>query len=410
MTMRRIGLIALLLMLTTLPGFAAGGATGLDALEVQVFGKKLGGPSVEARLARLERAFSVHSNPKLSASYRLSRLMNLQEKTSASQRHNLAVQAYNRGIDETQKGFSENAIISYRQAIQFDPGLIQAYNNLANLLLQKNLFDETVDLYKHGIRLRPNEPLLHRNLGVLYEKLGKIQEAVAEYEIYLKNTKQPDPPIKAIVDNYRANRKLGAGSPDYLAATTQSSEGRQLIWPQKLNPIKVFVKTTGLEQNFALPLIHMSLREWERATEGRLRFELIGTPEAANIVITLREGPLSDPVEDIGHTEYLMAESQFRRQQLNFVTITLNTGDPQTIKTLPPESRSEQIYRLSLHEVGHAVGIWGHSPDPADIMFTHPITSGLSSRDIRTVQLMYGLDSKNSKNAMAPSAGSRFPR
>lgn len=405
--MRQTKLIALLLTFSTvfLPVVfePARAQSSLDMMEVHVFGKKLGGASQEERLGRLERAFGLAANPKLSYNYRLARLISYREKISATQRRNLAILAYNRGFDEMGKGHNENAILSYRQAIQFDPSLIQAYNNLGNLLMQKNSYDETVQLYKKGIQIMPNEPLLHRNLGVLYEKLGKIQEAVAEYQIYLKNTKEPDPPIKAIVENFRDNRTTSA-LPDYLSATTHSSSGRQLIWPEKLNPVKVHVQITDPKQNFVLPLIQQSLREWERATEGRLRFEMTTSAEQSNILIMLREAPLSHPVADIGHTEYLMPTSQFRRQQLSFVTITLSTGDPKTEKDLPMQNRDEQVYRLALHEVGHAVGIWGHSSNPSDIMFTHPVASKLSSRDVRTVRLMYGLEKTADSSNGEPQA------
>ena len=71
------------------------------------------------------------------------------------------------------------------------------------------------------------------------------------------------------------------------------------------------------------------------------------------------------------------------------VSIIVNTGDQYT--DLNVEGRKEQVSRLVLHELGHAIGIWGHSKDPNDIMYTHPIVSQLSPRDIHTVRRLYGL-------------------
>jgi predicted Zn-dependent protease len=44
-----------------------------------------------------------------------------------------------------------------------------------------------------------------------------------------------------------------------------------------------------------------------------------------------------------------------------------------------------------LHEMGHALGIWGHSPDPGDTMYarvTHE-TPQLSDRDRNTLRKLY---------------------
>jgi hypothetical protein len=41
------------------------------------------------------------------------------------------------------------------------------------------------------------------------------------------------------------------------------------------------------------------------------------------------------------------------------------------------------------HEVGHALGIFAHSPDPADIMYADPVVSTPSPRDRSTAELAY---------------------
>jgi predicted Zn-dependent protease len=43
------------------------------------------------------------------------------------------------------------------------------------------------------------------------------------------------------------------------------------------------------------------------------------------------------------------------------------------------------------HELGHAIGIFAHSPDPGDIMFGDPVVSELSDRDRATAEAAYHL-------------------
>jgi hypothetical protein len=41
------------------------------------------------------------------------------------------------------------------------------------------------------------------------------------------------------------------------------------------------------------------------------------------------------------------------------------------------------------HEIGHALGIFMHSPDPADLMYEDPVVSTISPRDRSTAELAY---------------------
>jgi hypothetical protein len=41
------------------------------------------------------------------------------------------------------------------------------------------------------------------------------------------------------------------------------------------------------------------------------------------------------------------------------------------------------------HELGHSLGIFQHSPDVNDLMFSAPAVDPLSQRDINTVQTLY---------------------
>jgi predicted Zn-dependent protease len=43
----------------------------------------------------------------------------------------------------------------------------------------------------------------------------------------------------------------------------------------------------------------------------------------------------------------------------------------------------------SIHELGHALGIFAHSSDPEDIMFADPEVERPSARDVRTAEAAY---------------------
>lgn len=362
----------------------------LNLLEQQVLGQKYSRQPLSIRIQRLEQHFSIKNNAKSSENYRLARLSQAQGIEASSRQRGLAIEAYNQGVDLEKAGRKNQAMSAYRQAIQQDPSMVEPYNNLANLLMQDGKYEETVSLYQRALEQDPKNPVLHRNLGLLYEKSGKIDKAVDEYEHYLQQSKNPDRPIQEMVETYRVSRKIGMATPDYYSAVSHASQGQPLIWQQN-NPIQVFIRVDQPNQMYALPLIQQGLSTWEKVTDHRLKFKQVRWVEDANIMIQLKEAPLIDPHTEIGHAEFQMPEEQLNQHRMSLVAITLNTGTPESWKTLSSQSRDEQFYRMALHEIGHAIGIWGHSPDPGDIMFTHPIASDLSERDIRTVRKLYGL-------------------
>ncbi|MBR1680406.1 tetratricopeptide repeat protein, partial [bacterium] len=53
---------------------------------------------------------------------------------------------------------------------------------------------------------------------------------------------------------------------------------------------------------------------------------------------------------------------------------------------------NSEVYKVALHEIGHAIGIIGHSPNSSDVMYASSSVSNFSARDIATIKLMYSGD------------------
>lgn len=54
----------------------------------------------------------------------------------------------------------------------------------------------------------------------------------------------------------------------------------------------------------------------------------------------------------------------------------------------------EGLRATARHELGHALGLWGHSTHPEDVMYPAQMGNypGISDRDLKTLQWLYGLD------------------
>jgi len=59
-------------------------------------------------------------------------------------------------------------------------------------------------------------------------------------------------------------------------------------------------------------------------------------------------------------------------------------GDPLS------DSAQACLTRVAAHEVGHTLGLFQHSNDPADLMYTFPAVNTPSTRDANTVITLYG--------------------
>jgi protein O-GlcNAc transferase len=80
-----------------------------------------------------------------------------------------------------QSGRLEEAVRTYREAVEARPDLAPAHNNLANLLADRGDIEDAVFHYRQAIALRPDSAEIHYNLGNALVRRGHADEAAAHY-------------------------------------------------------------------------------------------------------------------------------------------------------------------------------------------------------------------------------------
>ena len=151
-----------------------------------------------------------------------------------------------------------------------------------------------------------------------------------------------------------------------------STSGKATVW--KSMPISVYVYDSGYRNQ-----IIEAFRTWQNASGGLIRFTHASTANAG-IVVSFSSNL---PGNSVGLTK-------------NNASNGVITHSHILIKDYPYSPKLENlIYSVALHEVGHALGIEGHSSNTNDVMYpqTNSLTQrqALSSRDIETIKWLYNV-------------------
>jgi tetratricopeptide (TPR) repeat protein len=110
---------------------------------------------------------------------------------------------YYRGTLALRSGQTAEAIVHFQEALRHSPPLwnIDAYEDcLANAYLELGRLDEAIAEYERILRLNPNYPLAQYHLGRAYERKGQHERARAAYERFLQIWKDADPDLPEVID------------------------------------------------------------------------------------------------------------------------------------------------------------------------------------------------------------------
>lgn len=240
----------------------------------------------------------------------------------------------------------------------------------------------------------PDDALL---MGKIYQSMHKSKEAVQWYKKFIALSPKDERVAQyetlqrvleeSLASDAAKHRKVQAEVGNYLAAVTQNALMR---WP---NPgsIKVNIKDgsgiTGYRPEFEEAL-RQAFDEWSESSGGKVNFVIVPSADNADMIVTW--------TADL-HAPALKAEAgltttSYGSNGLSKADILLLTVDP--FKEGPVGKNV--LYNICLHEIGHALGLEGHSPTEGDIMYPAlNVQQGLSDRDINTLLALYSGELKS---------------
>ena len=210
------------------------------------------------------------------------------------------------------------------------------------------------------------------------------------------------------------NETETALSTDYFDHVTLFSGGRITRFTQM--PIRVHISPT-LKALPYLNEIRYAMRTWESATDGKIRFQETDTLEQADIRVTSTyTGSLSFLDTQLGTANltrfeegtYTVSDTNAQAQKSN-TDQPANTAVDFSVEVIlvlesdgtTGELSQEEMRTVCLHEFGHAIGLWGHSPNTDDVCHARATVQQPTQRDINTLLQVYNTPLHTPQHAIA---------
>jgi len=221
---------------------------------------------------------------------------------------------------------------------------------------------------------------------------------------------------------------------DYIEDIIEQSNGTARIFGKM--PILVYIDDTDVKtyKKYYRDAVKDAMKEWENASVGKIKFETSNDPAKAHLKIawtnyfedfawhpdlkkediaaekqrikygkanslvqigsvaaTILGGLVGIPVVGLaGSIGGSIASPilQYKSLDLNdrLMNIKINTN---CTAGLTKEQSIEKIKQIAMHQLGHSIGIYGHSPDSNDIMYSNFSVNKLSDRDKNTIKEIY---------------------
>lgn len=306
----------------------------------------------------------------------------------------------NEGLELIRANRNEEAIEKLNQAIKLAPNLPEAHHNLGLALAKLGKLNEAVAEMQLVVKFKPDIWSTWLTLGGLYQSTGQIEDALSVYREFLSRfpdnsesgkvlnlVKGLNAELKSRGDVSRPSIEQANGAKDYLGDVTRQGV---LRWPARRMPIKVFIKpgdnVAGYSPNY-FEILKKSFQTWESSSTGLVQFLFVNETSKADIDCSWTNNPhhLANAAE-AGEARLLKDKDGIVKATIVLLTSPLSPDLPLT---------NNRVEVNCLHEVGHALGMAGHTTNPGDIMFysgsmvDKPKT--LSERDCNTLVRLYSM-------------------
>lgn len=248
------------------------------------------------------------------------------------------------------------------------------------------------EMFRNAYRLKPEnrDYAYYLVLSLSRDKLS-LSAQKDLYEISQSDTNFKSAQYATKVLSYFRDNVLSRLGDNYIQQAIHDNQ--VLRWNLSYLPLKYYVDTSVQIPPYYLELTQKSFLDWQSATSGLVNFVPVNNKNDAQIILTFIDVDNSQCKDSnceysVGNTVPVTQDNVLKYMDVK-INIKNNLG-----KFFSPS----EIYTVMVHEIGHSLGIWGHSDNLNDIMFysadqkySAGETKSISQRDLNTLRLLYAL-------------------
>ena len=306
------------------------------------------------------------------------------------------IRTYNTGVDLAGSGSLQQAAEKFQEVMRELPRYVPAHLAYASCLEEQGKMEDAIRELEDTERFAPDDGSVLRALGRAYQLNGQRDKAIKQLDrfIWLYPDDKDAAYYKNAIESMRKENEHTSvfadsrGRDDYMEECLGQTVRR---WRVAQMPVPVYIHSgegiRGMRPEYVW-IMRQCFDEWAKAANDRVSFKFVDRPETALITCRWAEtaSELESPIE-AGETLARGVPMRLREAKITILTKSPSGGPVQNIKG------------TCLHEVGHALGLAGHSSDTRDIMFMFSkkndlAGSTLTERDKRTILRLYSLSTK----------------
>lgn len=273
------------------------------------------------------------------------------------------------------------------------------YNyNKAKTLLDGGKYEQALPYFEKSLFAQP-KGILARFYYVVALSKAEPKYSVQKKLYQMANSKISDEAskyAKSQIIAMRYNLLEGIGD-NYILNAAMGND--ILRWDIKSFPLKVYFEAVDSVPDYYIESINRALNLWSVRTNF-VKFTKAATASDADIVISFKDIPSDMCKGDVCKYTVAYTEPTIGNDKiLKKMNLTFYKTNPRKEKF-----SKKEIYNTALHEIGHTLGIMGHSEHQGDLMYAlkdgdleaynllRTEDQSLTLRDLKTLVLLYRIE------------------